>query len=294
MITFSMGWKGSSGATPRQWLRTRVASRCPVPRRSNTIANSGTAVSVERFCGATAPAEADFPRDRPPPLGPATDRHASLEINRARQADALLFLGRNWLGLHLGMSGTIALEAPDSGRKARPPGVASTSEACTCLSRSAPVRPGRFHHGKSDPPGGAEHRRSAPPASMRNTSPNTCDVSGRAPIKAVILRQDGFPESATGWRTKFCGARKSRRPDARRLSATRSNAWPYCAARRRFVSREALRIVGHDYSDPPASWLIHQRWKAERSLPDATASALKRATIGGRTTAWCARCQSTK
>ena len=35
----------------------------------------------------------------------------------------------------------------------------------------------------------------------------------------------------------------------------------------RFVSREALRIIGHDNSDPPASWLIHQRWKANGVCP---------------------------
>ena len=60
----------------------------------------------------------------------------------------------------------------------------------------------------------------------------------------------------------------------------------------RFVSREALRIIGHDNSDLPDSWLIHQRWSAKGICP-LHGVALQRATIGGRTTAWCPRCQPT-
>jgi formamidopyrimidine-DNA glycosylase len=73
------------------------------------------------------------------------------------------------------------------------------------------------------------------------------------------------------------------------------NATQQTALRRatRFVSREAMRIIGHDYADPPRSWLIHQRWKPGGTCPrDGT--ALSRATIGGRTTAWCPRCQPLK
>ncbi len=58
----------------------------------------------------------------------------------------------------------------------------------------------------------------------------------------------------------------------------------------RFVARESLRIIGHDYSDPPDSWLIHERWKASGICP-RHGTELQRATIGGRTTAWCPICQ---
>jgi formamidopyrimidine-DNA glycosylase len=58
----------------------------------------------------------------------------------------------------------------------------------------------------------------------------------------------------------------------------------------RFVARISLRLVGRDFSDPPKSWLIHQRWKKNGVCPRHE-TPLRRATIGGRTTAWCPRCQ---
>jgi formamidopyrimidine-DNA glycosylase len=58
----------------------------------------------------------------------------------------------------------------------------------------------------------------------------------------------------------------------------------------KFVARESLRTLGRDFSDPPKSWLIHQRWKAGGICPKHK-TKLRRATIGGRTTAWCPRCQ---
>jgi formamidopyrimidine-DNA glycosylase len=58
----------------------------------------------------------------------------------------------------------------------------------------------------------------------------------------------------------------------------------------KFVARESLRTLGKDFSDPPKSWLIHQCWKADGICPKHK-TRLRRATIGGRTTAWCPRCQ---
>jgi len=58
----------------------------------------------------------------------------------------------------------------------------------------------------------------------------------------------------------------------------------------KFVVKRSLETLGHDYSDPPRRWLIHQRWKNEGICP-LHRTPLRRATIGGRTTAWCTRCQ---
>ena len=58
----------------------------------------------------------------------------------------------------------------------------------------------------------------------------------------------------------------------------------------RSVCRVALKTIGVDWSDPPAGWLIHQRWKGNGRCP-RDAIRLKHATVGGRTTAWCSRCQ---
>lgn len=100
--------------------------------------------------------------------------------------------------------------------------------------------------------------------------------------------QSGFPGIGNWmadeilWRAKIAPANR-----AATLSATQRAALLRAT---RFVSREALRIIGHDNSDLPDSWLIHQRWKAGGVCPRHGVE-LERATIGGRTTAWCARCQ---
>ncbi len=57
----------------------------------------------------------------------------------------------------------------------------------------------------------------------------------------------------------------------------------------RWVSRTAVEIVSDDWSYPP-SWLFRHRWEAGGACPRCR-TALGRATIGGRTTAWCPRCQ---
>ncbi len=58
----------------------------------------------------------------------------------------------------------------------------------------------------------------------------------------------------------------------------------------REVCRVSLATVGKDYSDPPSDWLIHQRWTNKGICP-RHGTQLKTATIGGRTTRWCTRCQ---
>jgi formamidopyrimidine-DNA glycosylase len=58
----------------------------------------------------------------------------------------------------------------------------------------------------------------------------------------------------------------------------------------RSVCRVALRTIGANWSDPPADWLIHQRWKNNGHCPKH-AIPLHHTTVGGRTSAWCPRCQ---
>ena len=147
----------------------------------------------------------------------------------------------------------------------------------------------KFHHGKIGPAWWT----GAPPEinSPEFTAAYVDDFlqrHSRAPIKAVLLMQSGFPGIGNWladeilWRAKIAPATKS----GDLTAAQRSVVYRIT----RFVAREALRIIGHDYSDPPKSWLIHERWSATGVCP-IHKLPLRRATIGGRTTAWCARCQ---
>ena len=110
----------------------------------------------------------------------------------------------------------------------------------------------------------------------------------KAPIKAVLLMQSGFPGIGNWmadeilWRARIRPAIHAGKLTGKNRAALLKEA--------KFVARESLRTLGRDFSDPPKSWLIHQRWKAGGICPKHK-TKLRRATIGGRTTAWCPRCQ---
>ena len=53
----------------------------------------------------------------------------------------------------------------------------------------------------------------------------------------------------------------------------------------REVCADAMRVIGKDWGDPPASWLFNHRWKDGGSCP-RTKEPLHRAEVGGRTTCW--------
>jgi len=58
----------------------------------------------------------------------------------------------------------------------------------------------------------------------------------------------------------------------------------------KFVVQRSLETLGKDFSDPPRNWLIHQKWKRDGICP-IHRKPLRHATVAGRTTAWCPRCQ---
>ena len=114
------------------------------------------------------------------------------------------------------------------------------------------------------------------------------DRHARAPIKAVILMQSGFAGVGNWmadeilWRAKITPARLAGKLRARERESILEQT--------RFVAREAMRTLAKDFSDPPADWLIHQKWKPEGICPKHR-TELERAIIGGRSTVWCLRCQ---
>ena len=109
-----------------------------------------------------------------------------------------------------------------------------------------------------------------------------------APIKAVLLMQAGFPGIGNWmadeilWRAKVL--------PSKRVAKLKKNERAATFRETKFVVLRALATTGKDFSDPPKTWLIHQKWKRKGVCP-IHRTLLKHATIGGRTTAWCATCQ---
>lgn len=199
------------------------------------------------------------------------------------------FSGGSWLGIHLGMTGALRIEP--AGFRPEKHDHLVLQQAKRALVFRDPRQFGRvrFYHGEGTPEWWSE----ASPE-IGSTAFNTRYVAEflarhrRAPIKAVLLLQSGFPGIGNWmadeilWRARIAPSTPSGDLTATERAALRRAT--------RFVSREALRIIGPDDGDLPNSWLIHHRWKPGGVCPrDAT--PLARGTIGGRTTAWCPKCQ---
>lgn len=109
-----------------------------------------------------------------------------------------------------------------------------------------------------------------------------------SPLKAVLLQQERFPGVGNWmadeilWRCKFHPARKAGSLNEEEAEVFWRETKQLC--------RDALRIIGTKYGRPPASWLFRHRWRRGGKCP-RDGAVLERATIGGRTTAWCPECQ---
>jgi formamidopyrimidine-DNA glycosylase len=110
---------------------------------------------------------------------------------------------------------------------------------------------------------------------------------GRAPLKAVLLRQERFP-GIGNWMADEVLWRAGLHP------ATPAGALDDGAVARlrrvvRKVARDAVATIGDDWGYP-TSWLFTHRWEDGGRCPRCR-RGLTRETVGGRTTCWCAGCQ---
>jgi formamidopyrimidine-DNA glycosylase len=194
-----------------------------------------------------------------------------------------------WLGIHLGMTG--ALRTEPAAAPALKHDHLILRQSRHSLVFNDPRQFGRvlFHHGKGEPPWWLNR-----PVEIlsrqftRTLMEQFLSRHGRAPIKAVLLLQSGFPGIGNWmadeilWQSKIHPSRpagKLRPQETKKLHA-----------KIQFVSRTSMRTVGKNDGDLPKSWLFHHRWESGGHCP-ADGAALRRAQIGGRTTCWCPSCQ---
>lgn len=199
------------------------------------------------------------------------------------------FSGGIWLGIHLGMTGRLFC-APEAFRRGPHDHlVLQQRERCLVFQDLRQFGRVRFYGGPDKP---EWWTRLPPPILSRGFTVARVESAlrrhARLSVKAVLLQQEHFPGVGNWmadevlWRLGlFPGTMCGRVSPgfARRL-------WREV----RWVSRRALATVGRAGSDPPRGWLFHHRWDAGGDCPrDGT--PLQRATMGGRTTAWCPICQ---
>ena len=177
------------------------------------------------------------------------------------------------LGLHLGMTGKLLVKG-----KEHEPGK-HDHLVIRQTKRSLVFRDARmFGALKFDP--------SAEPDWWMKLPPEV--VSRGFTLKAVLLQQERFPGVGNWmadeilWRCGFHPGRKAGTLSEEEMDIFWRETKQLC--------RDALRIIGTNYGRPPSSWLFRHRWRRGGKCPRDSAP-LDRATIGGRTTAWCPKCQ---
>jgi formamidopyrimidine-DNA glycosylase len=202
------------------------------------------------------------------------------------------FSGGNWLGLHLGMSGELRVEAP---------GYAPTKHDHFILvqaKRQLVFNDPRMFGGvlfSAGPKPPAWWTRIAPAILSKHFTVEAVarflKRRSRAPIKAVLLLQERFP-GIGNWMADEILWRAAIHPA--RLAGSLTAAEGRTLHREcRFVCRGALKYnAGVGGNMPPElnafmpdSWLFNHRWEDGGRCP-RTKKPLARAEIGGRTTCW--------
>jgi formamidopyrimidine-DNA glycosylase len=216
---------------------------------------------------------------------------AATYLGSERRGKRMLFKfsGENWLGIHLGMTGKIHV-APLNFRPAKHDHlVLYQRERALVFTDPRQFGQVRFHYGTDEP----DWWKSDAPEIVssefnREFLGRFLERHRRAPIKAVLLLQTGFPGIGNWmadeilWRARILPSRRAR--------SLREHERAALLRETKFVVRRSLETLGKDFSDPPRGWLIHERWSRTGVCPRHR-TPLRHATIGARTTAWCPRCQ---
>ncbi len=215
---------------------------------------------------------------------------ARLVKSRAHGKQMLFCFTRGgWLGLHLGMTGKLRTEKASFVPLKHDHLVLRQKKQSLVFSDPRLFGRVLFHCGANEPEWWTKL-----PASL--TSPEFTLVKlenflrrhGKAPIKAVLLLQTGFPGIGNWmadeilWQSRIHPRIAAGRIEGAQLKVLFQKT--------RFVSKQAMAIVGENFSDLPKSWLFRYRWKKKGICPRC-ATMLEHATIGGRTTCWCPECQ---
>ncbi len=215
---------------------------------------------------------------------------AILERSEAR-GKQMLFVAKKrgakeqaWLGLHLGMTGKLRVEKPDYSPAKHDHLVLRQAKRALVFEDARLFGRVLFAQGKEEPKWWAKL-----PPDLLSPAFTVIELEkflqrrARAPIKAVLLMQERFP-GIGNWMADEILWRAAIHPrqGAGELGAKQTQA---LYREIRWVCREALRIIGTTWDDPPDSWLFNHRWQKGGTCP-RTGAKLQHATIGGRTTCW--------
>ena len=215
---------------------------------------------------------------------------STLRASEARGKQMAFQFSRGlWVAIHLGMTGRLRIE-PSNFAPGRHDHLVLRQRQ-RALVFSDPRMFGRvlYFQGSGEPPwwsGIAPALTSA--AFTRQVLLGALRRHRRLPIKSALLLQSHFPGIGNWMADEILWqARVHPRTASGEIYGTQAAVvWKAI----RFVCRESMKYVGKDFSDPPPGWLFHERWSRGGKCP-REGSVLRHETIGGRTSAWCPKCQ---
>src|ERR1700730_16530358 len=157
---------------------------------------------------------------------------------------------RSWLGIHLGMTGKTHVESTDFKPGKHDHLVLYQRDRALVFTDPRQLGQVRFHHGKGEP---GWWRNRPPEIDSREFDQKFfnrfLDRHRKAPIKAALLMQNGFPGIGNWmadeilWRAKVLPSKRIWKLTAReRAKIFRTTKW---------VVRRSLETLGKDFSDPP-------------------------------------------
>ena len=215
---------------------------------------------------------------------------AMLLSSEARAKQMLFRFSKGlWLGVHLGMTGRLHTQPPNFSPSRHDHLVLRQKAQALVFTDVRQFGRVLFHVGRKQP----DWWTRIPPAVTsvdftRERVRSFLQRRRRLAIKAALLVQSAFPGVGNWmadeilWRAHVDPRQHCGTLNPRQIAAL------WRAARK--VCGDALASVGVDFSDPPKTWLFHERWKKGGRCPRDRVP-LQNAQIGGRTTRWCGKCQ---
>lgn len=202
------------------------------------------------------------------------------------------FSGGNWVGIHLGMSGELRVEAPDY-----PPGKHDhfiLVQKARQLVFNDPRMFGRvlFHAGPKPP---VWWTRIAPAILSKEFTPGAVTAflrrRARTSIKAVLLMQERFPGIGNWmadeilWRAAIHPKRPAGSLAPAEVKVLHRECRQVCRLALRTIAGAGRYLPPHLNAHIPKSWLFWHRWEDGGKCP-RTGARLIREEVGGRTTCW--------
>lgn len=191
--------------------------------------------------------------------------------------------GPAWLGIHLGMTGKLLVESSNYRPEPHDHLVLYTDQNALIFNDFRLFGRLRFAIGPEEPDWWKDRALDVTADPFTYSFMRNKIGESRRPVKAVLLDQSIFPGVGNWmadeilWRARIV----PHRPWNGLKEAEHREIWK----RARQVCRDALRVIGTDWSTPPRTWLFNHRWKDGGTCPK-TGKPLIRAQIAGRTTCY--------